>query len=29
MFDDVFAELPWHLVEQRAELRRGARAKGH
>ena len=29
LFDDVFAELPWHLVEQRAELRRGPRAKGH
>jgi pyruvate dehydrogenase E1 component alpha subunit len=29
MFDDVFAELPWHLAEQREELRRGPRAKGH
>jgi pyruvate dehydrogenase E1 component alpha subunit len=29
MFDDVFAELPWHLAEQRDELRRGPRAKGH
>ena len=29
MFDDVYAELPWHLVEQRAELRKGPRAKGH
>jgi pyruvate dehydrogenase E1 component alpha subunit len=29
MFDDVYAELPWHLVEQRDELRRGPRAKGH
>jgi pyruvate dehydrogenase E1 component alpha subunit len=29
MFDDVFAELPWHLVEQRAELLSGPRAKSH
>jgi 2-oxoisovalerate dehydrogenase E1 component alpha subunit len=29
MFEDVYAELPWHLVEQRAELRKGPRAKGH
>ncbi len=29
MFDDVYAELPWHLVEQRDELLRGPRAKGH
>ena len=29
MFDDVYADLPWHLVEQRAELRKGPRAKGH
>jgi 2-oxoisovalerate dehydrogenase E1 component alpha subunit len=29
MFDDVFAELPWHLREQRAELLAGPRAKGH
>lgn len=29
MFDDVFAELPWHLSQQRAELSAGARAKGH
>jgi pyruvate dehydrogenase E1 component alpha subunit len=29
MFDDVYAELPWHLVEQRAALRAGPRAKGH
>jgi 2-oxoisovalerate dehydrogenase E1 component alpha subunit len=29
MFEDVFAELPWHLVEQRDELLRGPRAKGH
>lgn len=29
MFEDVYAELPWHLAEQREELRRGPRAKGH
>jgi 2-oxoisovalerate dehydrogenase E1 component alpha subunit len=29
MFDDVFEELPWHLREQREELLRGPRAKGH
>ncbi|MSP24738.1 MAG: thiamine pyrophosphate-dependent dehydrogenase E1 component subunit alpha [Myxococcales bacterium] len=30
MFDDVYAELPWHLVEQRDELLRGPRApKAH
>jgi pyruvate dehydrogenase E1 component alpha subunit len=29
LFEDVYAELPWHLVEQRDELRRGPRAKGH
>jgi pyruvate dehydrogenase E1 component alpha subunit len=29
MFDDVFAELPWHLREQRDELMKGPRAKGH
>jgi 2-oxoisovalerate dehydrogenase E1 component alpha subunit len=29
MFDDVFAELPWHLKEQRAQLLAGVRAKGH
>jgi 2-oxoisovalerate dehydrogenase E1 component alpha subunit len=29
MFEDVYAELPWHLVEQRAELRKGPRVKGH
>lgn len=29
LFDDVYAELPWHLVEQREALRRGPRAKGH
>jgi pyruvate dehydrogenase E1 component alpha subunit len=29
MFEDVFAELPWHLVEQREQLRKGPRAKGH
>lgn len=29
MFDDVYGELPWHLVEQREALRRGPRPKGH
>ncbi|MBM4376276.1 MAG: thiamine pyrophosphate-dependent dehydrogenase E1 component subunit alpha [Deltaproteobacteria bacterium] len=29
LFDDVFATLPWHLQEQRAELLSGPRAKGH
>ncbi len=29
MFDDVVAELPWHLVEQRDALRRGTRAPRH
>lgn len=29
MFEDVFATLPWHLEEQREELRQGPRAKGH
>jgi 2-oxoisovalerate dehydrogenase E1 component alpha subunit len=29
MFEDVFGELPWHLVEQRDELLHGPRAKGH
>ena len=29
MFDDVYAELPWHLREQREALLRGPRAKGH
>lgn len=29
MFEDVFAEPPWHLVEQRDELVKGPRAKGH
>jgi len=29
LFDDVYAELPWHLREQRAELLAGPRAKGH
>ena len=29
MFDDVFATLPWHLEEQREELLKGPRAKGH
>ena len=29
MFEDVFATLPWHLEEQRQELKNGPRAKGH
>jgi pyruvate dehydrogenase E1 component alpha subunit len=29
LFDDVFAELPWHLVEQREALRKGPRAPRH
>ncbi len=29
MFDDVFAEPPWHLVEQRRALVSGGRAKKH
>jgi 2-oxoisovalerate dehydrogenase E1 component alpha subunit len=29
LFDDVYAELPWHLQEQRDALRKGPRAKGH
>ncbi|GAC1351375.1 MAG: pyruvate dehydrogenase (acetyl-transferring) E1 component subunit alpha [Polyangiales bacterium] len=29
MFDDVYGELPQHLIEQRAELLQGPRAKGH
>lgn len=29
MFEDVFATLPWHLEEQRDELVKGPRAKGH
>lgn len=29
MFDEVYAELPWHLREQRAELESGPRAKKH
>jgi pyruvate dehydrogenase E1 component alpha subunit len=29
MFDDVYAELPWHLREQRQALLSGPRAKGH
>jgi pyruvate dehydrogenase E1 component alpha subunit len=29
LFDDVFAELPWHLREQRAELFAGPRAPEH
>lgn len=29
MFEDVFAEMPWHLREQLEELKKGTRAKGH
>lgn len=29
LFDDVYAELPWHLAEQRETLRKAPRAKGH
>jgi pyruvate dehydrogenase E1 component alpha subunit len=29
MVEDVYAELPWNLVEERAELLHGPRAKGH
>ncbi|HEY1960301.1 MAG TPA: thiamine pyrophosphate-dependent dehydrogenase E1 component subunit alpha [Polyangiaceae bacterium] len=29
MFEDVFAEPPWHLQEQRDQLLKGPRAKGH
>jgi pyruvate dehydrogenase E1 component alpha subunit len=29
LFEEVFAELPWHLREQRAELIAGPRAKSH
>lgn len=29
LFDDVFAERPWHLREQAEELFKGPRAKGH
>lgn len=29
MFEDVYQTLPWHLEEQRAELEKGPRAKGH
>ncbi|AKT36164.1 thiamine pyrophosphate-dependent dehydrogenase E1 component subunit alpha [Chondromyces crocatus] len=29
IFDDVYAELPWHLREQREELRRSRPAPGH
>ena len=29
MFEDVYAEVPWHLAEQRAELKAGPRPKGH
>ena len=29
LFDDVYAELPWHLSDQRDALRKGPRARGH
>jgi 2-oxoisovalerate dehydrogenase E1 component alpha subunit len=29
LFEDVYGELPWHLREQREQLRNGPRAKGH
>lgn len=29
LFEDVFADLPWHLREQQSELVQGPRAKGH
>lgn len=29
LFEGVYADLPWHLSEQREELRNGPRAKGH
>jgi pyruvate dehydrogenase E1 component alpha subunit/2-oxoisovalerate dehydrogenase E1 component alpha subunit len=29
LFDDVYAELPWHLVEQRAELEKSPPAPSH
>jgi pyruvate dehydrogenase E1 component alpha subunit len=29
MFEDVYAKVPWHLAEQRAELVAGPRAPGH
>jgi 2-oxoisovalerate dehydrogenase E1 component alpha subunit len=29
LFEDVYAELPWHLEEQRQKLERGARPKAH
>ena len=29
MFDDVYGEVPWHLREQREELLKGPRARGH
>jgi pyruvate dehydrogenase E1 component alpha subunit len=28
MFEDVYADVPWHLAEQREELKRGPRPKG-
>jgi 2-oxoisovalerate dehydrogenase E1 component alpha subunit len=29
MFEDVYAEMPWHLREQLAEAKKTPRAKGH
>jgi len=29
MFEEVYGEMPWHLAEQKDELLRGPRAKGH
>ncbi|MGK4006793.1 thiamine pyrophosphate-dependent dehydrogenase E1 component subunit alpha [Sorangium sp. So ce1036] len=29
MFEDVYAEPPWHLVEQREQLKAGPRPRGH
>jgi pyruvate dehydrogenase E1 component alpha subunit len=29
MFEDVYGEMPWHLKEQRDQLLKGPRAKGH
>ena len=29
LFEDVYAELPWHLEEQRSQLERGTRPKAH
>jgi pyruvate dehydrogenase E1 component alpha subunit len=29
LFEDVYGDLPWHLREQKDELKNGPRAKGH